>query len=1254
MALAFLAALGAQMGSAWYNSSRNKAHNEYLAELQRAYEEKATLEGIDKARDEFAKLCSFQREIEKELHLDRLKLIIENHEKSIRDIAYEKSLQKWPLLVPPYVIANAPVTLEASAEQCIPLNCIITTSANINFNLKVFPKLEEQLAIFCSKYWNVSANKSIRFFQEAWRDTTSDIGSLHKDIYAHLKSVPTLLISPKLKNDTILFQFYWWGLSSDPNDSHIDELNELNPQLSIQVTPDMTFDEETANLIVNECEPILEAFISFFADMYYWNYYKIIPSLPTLINESKININSNNRLCIQIKDAFLKEFEDDKSFSYDIHKNLIYLSEVKRIATSDSNFIEPVLSRYISRFLNIDTSNNDITLIDLITKHDLYSYIDDSDKEIFDNIIQNNMRNSKQEYSDREVIMDSNEYLVHKEELLKLLKDVQQISFLPKENLNDFQQIERKIQEDQFRIALIGEYQGGKSTTFDALCGGREISPRGNNIKTSSCKITALNICGEEKEYASVVWKNDVELIKTMSPILKNIEPEDIGYEPSENEISSSYYEYFDLKNPSHRNIIEDTIEELDSDSLSDELKDIILIAKFILTFYDETKEIRSRNIFTIEEASRLMTFPQKMVERYNISNGNVSVFDENEALFAFVQTVYCHIHSDQLGEIGSSFIDCPGLFVSDYDTSIAFETINTSDAVLYLLNGEKQIGQGDIRAIRTIFKNQSLGNTFFKGDNIFFAINQRKPDSQTSFVNLDLSQINKIGFSKEFLPLYNAILFNYAELGKAYLDDKLDEHTIEKFLNTPTNRYESVPQKWVSDVNRILFFLELDQKYRISQLSYQSVEIVANASKSSSILNQIKDYVVRNKAKLILIDNGAVKINDGLYAIEKALEYKESAARKNVSERAQELRLAKERLDTFRETIENILNNAFPDNRKRDYLQKVYNRYFLESSVVNSIAFEVTKNLVEYIKRPSAQWRAIASQIGTESYKAEHSAELRACIKGYFERAFNTTLTPIFEKWLNTHYADKDVDFNNDILPLAIKLGDDIKNEWHELIKSTPVLSALCPSAFDTKAGLNQKIDKNVTFDRHQIQNGTIEVTSSMAIAEIVNQVIPPIISTTVGIIVFHILDFLCLGGFFSWFYSIYIGGLTLLGLGSPQEINEPNDLNKNGKRLYEQIRSNLYDVLLNPDVKESLCYDTNGLSNVIDEDVKMYYDFYRKEIEKKIQEFGKNVSNAEEEYEKTKEKLDRIAKEAYDIRTKEVIPLRERVAEFTNNLFL
>lgn len=333
MTIAFLATIAAQMGSAWINSSRSKSHSKKMAELQRAYEEKAAIEGRENARAEFAELCSFQREIETQTHKDRLELIKKNHEQTLYQVAYERSLNKWPLLVPPYVIANAPLTIGANMEQCIPLNCIFTTSDNLSFNRHVFSRIEEQIAVFCCKYWNVSANKSIRFFQEAWKDTTKDVGPLHKDIYAHLKSVPTLLISPILKDEKILFRFYWWGLSLDPTDAHVDELNELNPELSISITSDTKFDSEISNIIVEECVPKLEAFISFFADLYYWNFYKASPKLPQLLANASLELKSTDSS--EYVNSYIQQISQqlDNSNTIDVSSELDYIETLAESAS---------------------------------------------------------------------------------------------------------------------------------------------------------------------------------------------------------------------------------------------------------------------------------------------------------------------------------------------------------------------------------------------------------------------------------------------------------------------------------------------------------------------------------------------------------------------------------------------------------------------------------------------------------------------------------------------------------------------------------------------------------------------------------------------------------------------------------------------------------------------------------------------------------------------------------------------------------
>jgi hypothetical protein len=91
--------------------------------------------------------------------------------------------------------------------------------------------------------------------------------------------------------------------------------------------------------------------------------------------------------------------------------------------------------------------------------------------------------------------MTPKEYESLRNELIELLQKAVSVSSISEAEVdeatrNELDEIYKKAMENQFYIVLVGEFQSGKSTTFNALCGGREISPRGSGIKTSGCIIS--------------------------------------------------------------------------------------------------------------------------------------------------------------------------------------------------------------------------------------------------------------------------------------------------------------------------------------------------------------------------------------------------------------------------------------------------------------------------------------------------------------------------------------------------------------------------------------------------------------------------------------------------------------------------------------------------------------------------------------------------------------------------------------------
>ena len=316
-----LTTIAAQVGSAYFNSKRSKAQSAELAEQQQRLEEKIMLQGIENSREEYVQICALQREIEELMQKDRLELIQQNYLSSIELDAYNVSLEHWPLFTPPYVIKGQLIDglSGIDSSDAIPLNCIMTTSMHSKFNQKIFPQLEERLALFCSKHWNSSQANSIRFYQNAWRDNIIDLGSRIIDLYAHLDDVPTIVLSPVVRQEKITFRIYWWGISRNPKDQHTSDDMVYDPELAITITDDFALSEVEIEGLLNELSNKLSAVISFFADQYYFYMYNMAPKL--LINH---NVVSNNNLCVSEIDEIRSWFRAvyDKRLGQHVHRKM--------------------------------------------------------------------------------------------------------------------------------------------------------------------------------------------------------------------------------------------------------------------------------------------------------------------------------------------------------------------------------------------------------------------------------------------------------------------------------------------------------------------------------------------------------------------------------------------------------------------------------------------------------------------------------------------------------------------------------------------------------------------------------------------------------------------------------------------------------------------------------------------------------------------------------------------------------------------
>lgn len=373
----FLATLAAQIGSAIFNSIRGNKHSKELAAKQQAYEEKVTRGGIQNAREEFAALCSLQREIESEMQRDRIDMIKANHANAILEKAYSVALDKWPLLVPPYVVKNeCLLNIEQGQRDVLPLNCIMTTSMDSNFNKSIFPNVEEAIAEFCYTYWNVASERCIRFYQRAWKDNITDIGAECRNFHALMKDVPTLVLSPQVRHGKLTFRFFWWGLSTNPQDVHIEDNCVFDPELSNPVYEGMKYSDDDIRIILSELVPRIEAFISYFADLYYWNYTKTTPLLPALMQNCLIKLQKEdgNNLISAYKAIISNVLKDDISNNTLINLYGHKLIELMRFLPYASQKEEICLKKLRKKFFSI--KGIDCLSLGNILKSDVFSQND--------------------------------------------------------------------------------------------------------------------------------------------------------------------------------------------------------------------------------------------------------------------------------------------------------------------------------------------------------------------------------------------------------------------------------------------------------------------------------------------------------------------------------------------------------------------------------------------------------------------------------------------------------------------------------------------------------------------------------------------------------------------------------------------------------------------------------------------------------------------------------------------------------------
>ena len=847
--------------------------------------------------------------------------------------------------------------------------------------------------------------------------------------------------------------------------------------------------------------------------------------------------------------------------------------------------------------------------------------------------------------------MTPENYSARRDELLSELQEILKIEGLPEKTAKELKSVSRKLVSNVFNIVLIGEFQGGKSTTFNSICDGREISPRGAMIKTSACKISAQNLPDpEEEEYAILEWKQQGELIETMlkiiAPYLREKAPDRFSNMQDEEMVN-----VLRLTNDADLSLIKSCIDDewkryssspADYDPEAEGNLDILYIASLIIEnlshpdfknkfvgIVNENGECESvRTRVTIAELAKYVVFPKEWNKRWE--QKDPSVFRPDEVSFAFLGSVMCYLHSPNLARLGCVITDCPGLFASPWDTRVAWEAMIESDAILYLIGGEKAMSDRDLRALKQIRNTK-------QDHKLFFAVNAKiKRDLlKSTILPADVGFLHNAGFSnvnEDNVYIFHSLLGLCSRNGVAIKNKAFDAVSSERFVRVAHYVDESYP-----DDPAELWPLLVEDRLRdyLSRIEFASkdtylddVTALGEVSGMNALLTVIENTVVLKKAEALLVSGGSKPINAAMAVLEGELQNREGLAKKNKDQFAEEERKARAVLNSFAEEATSEINTI------------------IEPRWANGLAYDFFDNVIlsnadELADRVSGQFadNVLCFKNILKSLKKD---ALKAQLEPMIKNATNGVLKPAITGWLNNISSGDNVVYRETLQARREEIIGTLKKKWNELqLGSTNgLLDGLghLLDNFEAEQLLSTNVEIDFTGLRGDVLSGRIKMITSTIMA------IP--IGVAMGIITTIAINYVLICAF-----SVILGLiptiiLLIAGAGLGLELSDKIKA-KVKDTVKGKLRQDLRLSFTKPDVKKKLV--DSGVSIVSEIQKKMQLDM-QSIITHQSKVFEARCRDAEKAFEAGETELRRISEAAGKLRKTYIEPAHAWCEDFEN----
>ncbi len=492
-----------------------------------------------------------------------------------------------------------------------------------------------------------------------------------------------------------------------------------------------------------------------------------------------------------------------------------------------------------------------------------------------------------------------------------------------------------KLKADTYTLVLIGAFQSGKSTLFNYLCDGRELSPvgpGGGGIRTSGCQVTAHPIKEGEKERAEIVWRSPAELLSALGCCL-------LEYFEEPSSTSAITEKEVNLASAADREKLAGfAVQKLTApeEKLSDSDRELLRFTLIVCKFYGQfaARCSSGKSTCSLEESVKLSSYPQDWCSKWlhieETQDWSLPGFTADEVNFAFCGGVELFLDSPILRSLGCSIIDCPGLFISKWDTDIATRCIREANAILYMFGGNKALTQEDLAALQTAVQ---LGGRH----KIIFGANLHVDMVQWDNIlqNAIIPTLKMNGFDNPVVHnFHSAIALRSRELmlceygllspmseAAIKLDIELGKKNMEviKFLRRQLDKH-------------IRNFTSWNESLDDYEDNYNALDQLSGVP---AFVSSANEFVVRNRAVSILVHEGTQQISDSLQLASAELSQKVELLEKDV-EQAREIldgeEAALKEFQSSRKLYEKNITNAL--ERSKAALKKHY-----ESRVARKVA---------------------------------------------------------------------------------------------------------------------------------------------------------------------------------------------------------------------------------------------------------------------------------------------------------------------------